>query len=485
LSLRILIANVTLGSRTGTEIVTRDLACGLAARGHRVSVFTPETGPLADEIARAGVRVVTALRELDEPPDVVQGHHFLETAEALTYFPQARGIFVCHDRTAAHSIPPRTSRVNRYVAVDENCAVRLRDDWHVPPRQIRVILNAVDTRRFLPRSPLPPRPTRALVFSNYATPGTHVETVQAACAQLGLPVDVLGAGTEAASAAPERHLGKYDLVFAKARCALESLAVGCAVVLCDAAGSGPMVTSAELPGLRAWNFGQQLLRQPLSPVTLLDQMGRYDPADAAAVSRAIREQADLDSALVQYEELYREVLTEPAAADDVLRSVVQPLLTRTVLLERELAAYRRTERMLPLSDDDVSHLHLTAERVPATMVAGATVFGRVRIQNDLGAASIGTWPPFPVHLVYRWRPADSPTFLAMEVPRSLLHRPVGPRAAEGFAVRIKAPSAPGRYLLRITLVQEGWRWLDTAPTPPFADTPVNVTRPTLLTDIGR
>ena len=38
--------------------------------------------------------------------------------------------------------------------------------------------------------------------------------------------------------------GDYDLVFAKARCALEAMAVGAAVVLCDTHGLGPMVTSA-------------------------------------------------------------------------------------------------------------------------------------------------------------------------------------------------------------------------------------------------
>jgi Glycosyltransferase Family 4 len=485
LSLRVLLANVTLAGRTGTEIVTRDLASGLLARGHQVSVFAPTLGALAEEITNSGVRVISSLSDLHESPDIVHGHHFLETVEALARFPQSRGVFVCHDRTAAHSVPPRTQRVHRYVAVDENCAERLRDDWQVPPSQIRMILNAVDTRRFLPRSPLPPRPARALVFSNYATPGTHDNVVRAACARQGISVDVIGAGTGAPSMAPEAELGKYDLVFAKARCALESMAVGSAVVLCDVGGSGPMVTSAELPRLRPWNFGQRTLRDPLGPETLVREINRYNPADAAAVSRTVREHASLDSALDQYESVYSEVMSEPVRADDGSRPLTEPLLLRTGRLERELAAYRSPERMRPLSDDDVSRVHLTTENPPRAMVAGASVFVRVRIQNDVDGSALGTWPPFPVHLACRWRTVDSPQFLQLEGPRTLLHHPVGSRDTGIHFARVIAPAPAGRYVLRITLVQEGWRWLDDAPVPAFTETDVIVTKPTLLTQIGR
>ena len=46
---------------------------------------------------------------------------------------------------------------------------------------------------------------------------------------------------------PEELLPKYDLVFAKARCALEAMATGCAVVLCDFAGLGSMVNPERFP----------------------------------------------------------------------------------------------------------------------------------------------------------------------------------------------------------------------------------------------
>src|SRR4029079_8032843 len=99
------------------------------------------------------------------------------------------------------------------------------------------------------------RPRKALVFSNNANHWTHLNTVREACKRAGIELDVVGSGVNASETNPESLLSKYDLVFAKARCALEALAVGAAVILCDAAGSGPIVTTAELDRLRCGNFG--------------------------------------------------------------------------------------------------------------------------------------------------------------------------------------------------------------------------------------
>jgi hypothetical protein len=50
-------------------------------------------------------------------------------------------------------------------------------------------------------------------------------------------------------------------------------------------------------------------------------------------------------------------------------------------------------------------------------------------------------------------------------------------------VRVAAPAQAGRYILRVTLVQEWKRWLDELPTPACADTTVVVHKQTLLTDL--
>src|SRR6185295_13592855 len=135
---------------------------------------------------------------------------------------------------------------------------------------------------------------------------THLPVVREACQEANLELDVVGSGRQSATGEPEKILGQYDLVFAKARCALEALAVGSAVVLCDAGGVGPMVTLAELDSLRPLNFGIRALSKPLNTGTLVREINRYDSEDAAEVCRRIRADAGLDFVVDELIALYHE-----------------------------------------------------------------------------------------------------------------------------------------------------------------------------------
>src|SRR5262249_51712665 len=161
-----------------------------------------------------------------------------------------------------------------------------------------------------PRAPLPLKPERALVFSNGASESTHVGAVREACRRRRLALDVVGAESGNVSTKPHELLRQYDIVFAKARCALEALAVGNAVVLCDTAGVGPMVTTGEMERLRRLNFGIRALDRQVEPDVLATEIARYDANDAAEVSRQIRESAGRDGALDQIVAIYDEVVRE-------------------------------------------------------------------------------------------------------------------------------------------------------------------------------
>lgn len=310
--MRVLFTNIFLTSRTGTELWVREAALGLRRRGHDPVVYAPKLGEVAREIQAAGVPVVDDLSRVEEPPDLIHGHHHPQTVEALLWFPGVPAVFVSHDASAWHDAAPLFPRIVRYVAVDEANRDRLLAGG-VPEAAIRTLLNWVDLERFRPRAdPLPEKPRRALVFSNYAREDSHLPAVREACRRAGLEMDVIGAGVGASVADPEAVLRGYDLVFAKARCALESLAVGAAVILCDYRGLGPMVTSGGLDTLRRNNLGARTLSAPLTPEGILREMERYDPRDAAAVSRRIRETAGLEELLDRLLDLYGEMLEESA-----------------------------------------------------------------------------------------------------------------------------------------------------------------------------
>lgn len=308
--LTVLIANATLATLTGTETYVRDLALGLLRKGHNPIVYSPELGHIAKELRRATIPVTDDLTFVGTAPDIVHGNHNTELITALLHFPGTPAVFFCHSWTDWISSPPSHPRIVTYLAVDDTCRDRLVLENGIPAERVRVRLHGVDLDRFEPRAPLPKRPARALVFSNNANQWTHLNAIREACKRAGIELDVVGSGVNASNANPELLLADYDLVFAKARCALEALAVGTAVILCDAAGSGPLVTSGDLERLQRLNFGIRTLTEKVDPDLLLDQIARYDPVDAAEVSRRIRTTSDLDGVVDDAIALYYEVIEE-------------------------------------------------------------------------------------------------------------------------------------------------------------------------------
>jgi hypothetical protein len=308
--MRILITNNTLDSRAGTELYVRDVATALLRRGITPIAYSTVLGEVAQELRMATVPVIDRLDALATPPDLIHGHHHLETMTALLHFPGVPAIYFCHGWLPWEEAPPTFPRILRYVAVDETCSDRLRHEHAIAEDRIRLLLNFVDLNRFKPRHPLPDRPRRALVLSNYVTEQRGLAVIREACARDGIKLDAIGASIGNPTNRPEQVLHGYDLIFAKGRAALEALSVGAAVVLFDAAGVGSMVTTANVEKLRLLNFGVRTLQNPVEAEVLKQEIGRYNAADAMQVSSWVRQTAGLDDALDRLLALYDDVLGE-------------------------------------------------------------------------------------------------------------------------------------------------------------------------------
>lgn len=308
--MRVLITNRTLATRTGTETYVRDLALGLLSLGHSPVVYTPEPGALAQELRDATVPVVEDLAQLGEAPDLIHGHHLHETMTALLRFPGVPAAFFVHDWHAWHDAPPDFPRILRYVAVDRTRRDRLVLEHAIPAERVSILPNGVDAARFAPRAgALPPRPGRALVFSNYARKGARLRDLRLACERSGVELDVAGAGVGRLVAAPEALLPAYDLVFALGRSALEAMAVGAGVVVWGVEGLGGFVRPENFRRLQDCNFGRRALR-PAGPAELEAEIARFDPEAARAVQVQVRQELGLDSLLQAHLRLYEGLLAE-------------------------------------------------------------------------------------------------------------------------------------------------------------------------------
>jgi hypothetical protein len=179
--------------------------------------------------------------------------------------------------------------------------------------RVEVVLNFVDMALFRSRERLPLRPQRALILSNNVSDSNVVSAIRAACERDGIELDVRGAESGSIAEAPEKLLPQYDVVFAKARAALEALAVGAAVVPCDVWGMGSLVTSENYERLRRLNFGIRTLRHPVTEERILSELERYDPLDAAAVSQRVRREAGMVESVDQLLAISERVVSDGAA----------------------------------------------------------------------------------------------------------------------------------------------------------------------------
>lgn len=333
--MRVLLTNNSFALRAGSELYVRDVAIELMQRGHCPVAYSTRLGSVADELRAATVPVVRSLESLGEAPDIIHGQHHYETLTAMMWFPETPAISYCHGWLPWEEAPLRFPRILRYVAVDELCRERLIVEGGIPAERIELILNFFDKRRFPPRTPLPSSPRLALAFSNELSDSNDLPKLREACAQCGIELHAIGKASGASEPDPGRLLARYDVVFAKARSAIEAMAVGTAVVLCAPGRMGTMVSSENFALFRRSNFGIRTLSRPIEVDSLVAELRKYDPADAAAVSQAARDNCELQTAVDQILDLYQRVIDEARS---------MPLIPSA---EAERAAARYLEQSAP------------------------------------------------------------------------------------------------------------------------------------------
>lgn len=310
--MRILITCPDLTRLGGVQMFARDLARRLVQWGHEPILHSPWLGAVADDLRNWTIPVTSDLRTISIAPDVIIGNYHLGTMTALQQFPSTPAISVCH---GSQVIVPRGPRIRRFVAVDDACWSHLVYECGIEQERIELVLSSVDLARFPARDALPPRPRRALLFGNQFEGNGPWRAIERACRQRGIEVEVIGRGVGKSVNEPETILRDYDIVFARARSALEAMATGAATILAGPNRMATLVTTADVERYRALNFGRRALTTPIDEDSVLRELDRYDPAEAEKVCRIVRETASLDLAAAQFVRLAEEAIAEAEPFD--------------------------------------------------------------------------------------------------------------------------------------------------------------------------
>ncbi len=135
-------------------------------------------------------------------------------------------------------------------------------------------------------------------------------------------------------------------------------------------------------------------------------------------------------------------------------------------------AVRNRLRSNPLPPDQLSAIRMTLKKAPVELRTDQEVVVTLEVSNQ-SVAVLGSMPPFPVHISYHWIHDYGQTAIFDGV-RSPLRPLLSPGATDSYGVRVVSPSLPGRYVLRLTLVQEGVQWFDASPIGVSTDVFVEV-----------
>lgn len=308
--MKILITNNALSNRSGSELYVQEVARELIKRGHDVIAYSNVCGKLAREMNKAGITTINDLNKIPKEwtPDVIHGQHHLEAMTAIVHFPSVPAVYICHGWRPWQEKVPKHPRITKYAAVDLKTLEFTAKTANLPKNKIKLFHNFVDLERFKQRKPLPQKPKKALVFSNYANENNYLVQVRQACEKAKLKLNVVGLGTGRPIEEPEKILGSYDLIFAVGRSALESLATGAAVIICGEMGVGPMVSVENMEKLRDLNFGVGAMYSEPNADKIYQEICRYNSKDATTVTERLRKKIGINLAVDKIEVLYKEAV---------------------------------------------------------------------------------------------------------------------------------------------------------------------------------
>ncbi len=308
--MNILITNLTLSQNSGTELYVKELAQELINRGHQVEIFVLTIGKLGCELIEQNINVVNKLSRLKNIPNIIHAHHNLVTLKVAYYFKQTPIVYFIHDSISSLDHPFYHKNIMQYIAVDYNCKQRYLLNNFLE-NEVKVIYNWFNPNRFKPKTQINNIAKKALIFSNYLELNSKIyHEIKCACDELNISLNTIGLRSGNPCNKPELELYKYDLVFAKAKAGIESMACGCALIVCDFTGLGVMVASANIEECRKYNFGMKLMDKPVLKNLLLNEMKKYDKEEIEKVQQFIQQQSNYYFIIDQIEQVYQSAMEQ-------------------------------------------------------------------------------------------------------------------------------------------------------------------------------
>lgn len=127
----------------------------------------------------------------------------------------------------------------------------------------------------------------------------------------------------------------------------------------------------------------------------------------------------------------------------------------------------------PVAEQARAQINVAVHSAPPLVAVNEQFSVEIGLNNQSGY-QIASRAPNPVHVAYHWLDAERSRIVVFDGERTRLHASLMPGEERKLLALIVAPSVAGRYVLRLTLVQEGIAWLDDGDSSAFGDIEVTV-----------
>jgi hypothetical protein len=127
----------------------------------------------------------------------------------------------------------------------------------------------------------------------------------------------------------------------------------------------------------------------------------------------------------------------------------------------------------PLPIEERRHLHVRIIKA-VSEVEGPKAFQVLTGITNESHCAIASSPPHPVNISYHWIDKITRSVAIFDGERTKIAPGLAPNEKREFLVSVKAPSKPGTYILRVTIVQEAVAWFDEEESRVFSDVEIVV-----------
>jgi hypothetical protein len=254
--MQILLGTLELGEVGGVATYTLTAASELQLLGHDVTVFASETGELAQEAERRGIRVAAGEAALPDDCDVIYAQDRPTAYLLADRYPERPRALCMHSGSSELDRwhPPQLQGVVNAVVVLHDRLARRAEAFAEPVEVVR-LRQPVDLARFAPRSAIGDTPRRALLLGNFSLEDRRAVILRA-CERAGLECIERGRFGPRFTLAPEQEINQVDIVIGTGRAIIEAMACARAAFVYGYTGGDGWVTAESYPALEAVNFAQ-------------------------------------------------------------------------------------------------------------------------------------------------------------------------------------------------------------------------------------